>query len=180
MRIALSLSVKTVAPPVLVRDQPSGTFTLNPPLGGVNGTKTWLSGMSPAGLTSGAFGSGQRSCALDDDQAPQPAAPMPTTAIAARARGAHGPSCNGRIRFMRRPYARPVNAPPASGQRPVKPAPRPPRSRLPSSHGRTAILLVEDDDAIAVGLTRVLEAQGYTVRRLARGTPAPPRPLTPT
>jgi DNA-binding response OmpR family regulator len=35
------------------------------------------------------------------------------------------------------------------------------------------ILLVEDDDAIATGLVRVLEAQGYAVRRLSRGTPAP-------
>lgn len=34
------------------------------------------------------------------------------------------------------------------------------------------ILLVEDDDAIASGLVRVLESQGYSVRRLARGGPA--------
>jgi DNA-binding response OmpR family regulator len=34
------------------------------------------------------------------------------------------------------------------------------------------ILLVEDDDAIATGLVRVLDAQGYSVRRLARGGPA--------
>jgi DNA-binding response OmpR family regulator len=34
------------------------------------------------------------------------------------------------------------------------------------------ILLVEDDDAIAAGLVRVLESQGYAVRRLARGLPA--------
>jgi DNA-binding response OmpR family regulator len=36
----------------------------------------------------------------------------------------------------------------------------------------TSILLVEDDDAIASGLVRVLDSQGYTVRRLARGAPA--------
>jgi DNA-binding response OmpR family regulator len=35
------------------------------------------------------------------------------------------------------------------------------------------ILLVEDDDAIASGLERVLDSQGYAVRRLARGRPAP-------
>src|SRR6476620_8765426 len=31
------------------------------------------------------------------------------------------------------------------------------------------ILIVEDDEAIAAGLTRVLDGQGYAVRRLARG-----------
>lgn len=34
------------------------------------------------------------------------------------------------------------------------------------------ILIVEDDEAIAVGLVRVLESQGYSVRRLAQGTGA--------
>ena len=34
------------------------------------------------------------------------------------------------------------------------------------------ILIVEDDEAIASGLARVLESQGYRVRRLARGGPA--------
>jgi DNA-binding response OmpR family regulator len=34
------------------------------------------------------------------------------------------------------------------------------------------ILVVEDDDAIASGLVRVLESQGFPVRRLARGGPA--------
>jgi DNA-binding response OmpR family regulator len=36
----------------------------------------------------------------------------------------------------------------------------------------SGILLVEDDEAIASGLVRVLESQGYAVRRLARGGPA--------
>jgi DNA-binding response OmpR family regulator len=35
------------------------------------------------------------------------------------------------------------------------------------------ILLVEDDDAIASGLVRVLDSQGFAVRRLGRGGPAP-------
>ena len=34
-------------------------------------------------------------------------------------------------------------------------------------------LLVEDDAAIASGLVRVLESQGYAVRHLTRGGPAP-------
>jgi DNA-binding response OmpR family regulator len=34
------------------------------------------------------------------------------------------------------------------------------------------ILLVEDDDAIASGLVRVLDSQGYAVDRLSRGGPA--------
>jgi DNA-binding response OmpR family regulator len=38
---------------------------------------------------------------------------------------------------------------------------------------RLVILLVEDDDAIASGLVRVLESQGLAVRRLARGAGAP-------
>ncbi|MGN6152902.1 MAG: response regulator transcription factor [Lysobacteraceae bacterium] len=35
------------------------------------------------------------------------------------------------------------------------------------------ILLVEDDEAIAAGLVRVLDSQGHNVRRLSRGGPAP-------
>src|SRR5262245_2106747 len=34
------------------------------------------------------------------------------------------------------------------------------------------ILLVEDDEAIASGLARVLDSQGHAVRRLSRGRPA--------
>ncbi len=36
----------------------------------------------------------------------------------------------------------------------------------------TGILVVDDDEAISSGLARVLESQGYLVRRLARGTGA--------
>jgi DNA-binding response OmpR family regulator len=38
--------------------------------------------------------------------------------------------------------------------------------------GADGILIVEDDDAIAGGLVRVLDSQGYEVRRIARGVPA--------
>ena len=38
--------------------------------------------------------------------------------------------------------------------------------------GADGILIVEDDDAIADGLARVLDSQGYAVRRIARGAPA--------
>src|SRR6476620_7140194 len=54
MRTVFDLSVKTVAAPSVVRAHPSGTDTVNNPPGGVNGTNAWLSGMSPAGLLSGA------------------------------------------------------------------------------------------------------------------------------
>jgi len=37
---------------------------------------------------------------------------------------------------------------------------------------RPGILVVEDDQAIASGLFRVLDSQGYAVRRVARGRPA--------
>jgi DNA-binding response OmpR family regulator len=36
----------------------------------------------------------------------------------------------------------------------------------------SGILLVEDDDAIASGLVRVLDSQGYSVRRMSAGRPA--------
>ena len=48
MRTLLNLSVNTVAAPSAERAHPSGTDTTNAVPGGVNGTNTWLSGMSPA------------------------------------------------------------------------------------------------------------------------------------
>ena len=42
---------------------------------------------------------------------------------------------------------------------------------LPGMDART-ILVVEDDEAIASGLVRVLEGQGYSVRRLGQGSGA--------
>jgi DNA-binding response OmpR family regulator len=62
-----------------------------------------------------------------------------------------------------------VISPSAPGQRRVKIPPA-------ASGGDTVlsvILLVEDDDAIASGLVRVLDSQGLAVRRLARGAGAP-------
>src|SRR5258705_2076973 len=53
-RTVFNLSVKMVAAPSVLRAQPSGTETVNRPPGGVNGTYAWLSGMSPAGVLSGA------------------------------------------------------------------------------------------------------------------------------
>src|SRR5882757_10225909 len=54
IRTVFNLSVKMVAAPSVLRAHPSGTDTVNSPVGGVNGTNAWLSGMSPAGLFSGA------------------------------------------------------------------------------------------------------------------------------
>src|SRR3954454_4407164 len=39
---------------------------------------------------------------------------------------------------------------------------------------RPGILVVEDDEAIATGLSRVLDSQGYDVRRVDRGAAALP------
>ncbi|PSJ19227.1 hypothetical protein CVH10_23950, partial [Halomonas sp. ND22Bw] len=50
----LNLSEKTVSAPIVLRGQPSGTDTVNRLSGEVKVTYTWLSGMSPAGLSSGA------------------------------------------------------------------------------------------------------------------------------
>ena len=46
----------------------------------------------------------------------------------------------------------------------------PPATVTPMS--RPAILVVEDDDAIAAGLVRVLDSQGYPTRRVDAGLPA--------
>src|SRR5258705_6917408 len=54
IRTVFNLSVKMVAAPSVLRAHPSGTDTVNSPVGGVNGTNAWLSGMSPAGVFSGA------------------------------------------------------------------------------------------------------------------------------
>src|SRR2546426_2350264 len=48
----LSLSVNVTDVPALVRLQPSGTLTVQPPLAEWNGTNTAVSGMSPGGFDS--------------------------------------------------------------------------------------------------------------------------------
>src|SRR5260370_40017793 len=53
IRTVFNLSVKMVAAPSVLRAHPSGTDTVNTPVGGVNGTNAWVSGMSPAGVLSG-------------------------------------------------------------------------------------------------------------------------------
>src|SRR4051794_30656929 len=126
--------------------------------------------MSPAGLTSGAFGCGLLLLvAVDDEEEeePQPAAVI-TRAVPARAASArvdmgatlggtgHGPARTRSTPGQNRATGR------AGGLAPVS------VGGVPSP----GILVVEDDDAIASGLVRVLEAQGFPVRRLARGGPA--------
>src|SRR3954471_17802064 len=86
MRTALSLSVNVTARPAVVRDQPSGTLTENPAPGGLYATYAWVSGMSPAGLTSGVLASAAavRPTRDDDDgdEAPHPVAARATAAAA--------------------------------------------------------------------------------------------------
>src|SRR4051812_2965797 len=121
--------------------------------------------MSPAGLTSGAFGFGLLLLvAVDDEDEPQPAAVM---ASAAPARAA-----SARVDM--------VATLGGAGHRPARARSTPGQNRTPGRAGRggpvsvgavppPGILVVEDDDAIASGLVRVLESQGFPVRRLARG-----------
>ena len=69
IRTLLYLSVNVVASLSLDRAQPWGTDTSNVVAGGLKGTNTWLSGMSPAGFTSGAFGSAAEAGAAADEAA---------------------------------------------------------------------------------------------------------------
>src|SRR4051812_47112298 len=129
--------------------------------------------MSPGGLTSRAFAFGALSAwpPVDDDAAPHPAAAMATIAAPATsaARLDMRPPEAVAYGTVRRPYVGPVSAPPVPGQREVKPARA---ARVPPYAGREVsrrILIVEDDEAIASGLWRVLDSQGYDVRHVARG-----------
>src|SRR5262245_45985112 len=111
--------------------------------------------MSPGGLCSLALG---LTVVLE------PLLPQPGSATRA-ARGT-------RTRYRRRMAAKLRRA----GHRAARPrstrgknAPAPATVGCMSERG---VLLVEDDEAIASGLIRVLESQGHTVRRLPRGGPA--------
>src|SRR3954468_2282423 len=96
--------------------------------------------MSPAGLTSGAlvFDGFDTWPPPADDEAPHPAAPIATiTAPAASAaRLDMRPPEVGLLAITRRPYGSPVNAPPASGQRPVNVQRR--AALRPSTHARAS------------------------------------------
>src|SRR4051812_29659964 len=124
--------------------------------------------MSPGGLMSADADAGGGPAAPDElfdellDDEPQPA----------HRRAAAPATVRTRRGVMRRPSHPPVKRGPGVGQRRVKLR----RDRRRSGYGarvdRSAILVVEDDDALASGLVRVLESQGFTARRLARGAGA--------
>src|SRR3954454_24600071 len=158
-RMVLSLSVKTTAPPLRRCDQPSGTLTLKPRPGTAKRTKAWLSGMSPGGFFSGALGLGLLE--LEPPQAVRLSAASSPAAVAYE----RGAMAADRRPGRSAPCARQVNArsklvPARAGGRNVSPVVDP------------AILVVEDDDASASALARVLDSHGYAVRRVDRGRPA--------
>src|SRR3954453_4523582 len=81
----LRLSVNVVTAPDPVRDQPSGTSTVNRPDGSLKVTNTWLSGMSPAGLASDVLGSTLRSFVLAAPLSPEPPEQAAVTRVRAPA-----------------------------------------------------------------------------------------------
>src|SRR4051812_36288215 len=117
--------------------------------------------MSPGGLCSGALGFG--ACELDDDEDdedPQPAA----ASAAATSVGMSTVRADMAAR-MPRPSQRAAPARSTRSQTSTVAS----RAGYLRAVQRDGILLVEDDDAIASGLVRVLDGQGYSIRRLARG-----------
>ena len=173
MRTALSLSVKMTAPPARVRDQPSGTFTREAGARRRVGDEGLVVGdvAGRADLRRVRVGRGRPRRRADDEDERRAAAGDAARAASA-ARGDSGGTVRDRhgAATVRRA---PVSAPPAPGQRQVKPAGRRSRRRrtLACRWPRPASCIVEDDDAIASGLRRVLDSQGYAVRRIARGGP---------
>src|SRR5882672_9412051 len=85
IRTVFNLSVKTVAAPSVLRAHPSGTDTVNSPVGGVNGTNAWLSGISPAGLVSGVGAAAVLLLSVADPDGAVPLVPHPaSTAVTAK------------------------------------------------------------------------------------------------
>src|SRR5262249_5693000 len=118
--------------------------------------------MSPGGLFSGAFGFG----ALDEDpldpQPPAPAAAAAITSSAAAVRCTMARTVGPPSQAAARPRSR-------EGQNCAARAASP--ATVPTMSG-PGVLLIEDDEAIAAGLVRVLAAQGHAVERLATGARA--------
>src|SRR3954452_18443946 len=129
--------------------------------------------MSPGGLTSGAFRFAALLSCPPPEEAPQP--PAASASTIAPTAGA----MRGRMRPPRTLNVMSATVP-RPGQRTTRTRSTPGQSlpgsvlrAIPSGCVRpSGILLVEDDEAIASGLARVLESQGYRVKRLARGGPA--------
>src|SRR6476659_9490706 len=98
IRTVFNLSVKMVAAPSVLRAHPSGTDTVNRPVGGVNGTNAWLSGMSPAGLVSGAGAAAVLVLRVAEPDGAVPLAPHPpSTAAVANTAAA---TANVRVGFL--------------------------------------------------------------------------------
>src|SRR6185295_1417304 len=98
IRTVFNLSVKMVAAPSVLRAHPSGTDTVNRPVGGVNGTNAWLSGMSPAGLVSGAGAAAVLLLRVAEPDGAVPPAPHPPSNAAAANTAAA--TANVRVGFL--------------------------------------------------------------------------------
>ena len=171
--------------PRAVRDQPSGTFTVKPRAGGRVGDEGLVVGDVAGGADLGVRVVGVAGAGLlAADAQPATAARRARTASAAAravrmrieppADGSR--SCAGDRRRCQ------VSARSAAGQRQVKVAAIGPADggRYAAAMSGDGILLVEDDDAIASGLVRVLESQGYAVRRIGARAAAADAPAART
>src|SRR5258708_15317723 len=83
IRTVFNLSVKMVAAPSVLRAHPSGTDTVNKSPGAVNGTNAWLSGISPAGLLSGAGAAAVLLLRVPEPDGAVPLVPHPASTAAA-------------------------------------------------------------------------------------------------